>query len=112
LILDTISVSPSVKRIRLSTRGPILPDGEIGAVFDDAKDVMLVEGSLRVLVNNQNTTGISFALPQDGYYTRTAGIASVRDDRLVTLSLRLTDTDGQPLTSLANVASSNGLVQP
>jgi hypothetical protein len=112
LILDTTSIPPTVNRIRLSVHWPILPNGETWAVFDDAKDIMLVEGSLRVLVNNQNTTGVSFALPQDGYYTRTAGVSSVRDTELTTLSLRLTDADGQPLTSLASISSSNGLVQP
>ena len=111
-ILDTSTIDASVSRIRLTARGPIEPNGNTWNAFVDEKEIILVNGTLQVLVNNAVSNKINVSLPDDWYNTVTAWIPSVNENILPIISLRLTDWNNQPLTSPVTITSNKWLLKP
>lgn len=104
-ILDTSSVWPSVNKITIVASGS-------NPSFSDTKEIILVDWTLRTLVNNQQINTLNITLSNSGYVSRTAGIPSIREDQLPVLWLRLSDTSGGPISSAATIVSENWLIQP
>jgi len=111
LILSTENIPATTQKLSITIRGPIDPSGS-GVAFTQTKEVLVVPGTLRTLINGDAATEATITLTSSGYTQRIAGITSIRSNILPTLGLRLSDPNNQPITSLATVTSTYGLVQP
>lgn len=111
-ILDTTTISPNVSRVHISIRWPLESNADTWLMLHDEKEIILVEGTLQVLVNNQPSTDLRVLLPDNWYNTVTAWIPSVNENILPSIALRLTDWNSQPITSPVTITSSKWLVKP
>ena len=67
--------------------------------------ILVVDATLRVLVNNSQTNEATLKLPNTSYTNTTIGTPIVFDNKLPTLTISITDPNGKPLRSLAQITS-------
>ncbi len=75
-------------------------------------EILVVDATLRVLINDSPTNEATIKLPNTSYVNTSIGTPIVFENKLPTLKISLTDPSGKPLHSLAQITSEKWLIQP
>lgn len=102
VFIDTSSI-PWGKTIKVSANG----DG-----IDATTEIIVVDWALRVLVNKSQVTETTLKLPNTSYMNTSLSAPIILENKLPSLDLSLTDSDGSPLHSVAQITSEKWLIQP